>query len=302
MREVVCGVCGGAHPVSLTTAEQRCPAQNYGYRLVHGKVRTKRSRGDKRTGLRQIALRAYHSHGEELWEWTVPYDVDIEAKSGDEFALLIRDRRIAAFQNFTVCRAYVFSTRTVVPWRACLFLILVLCCFGFVRSKPANPEARAQDPRVVSPPKSNPLGGADFPSPFDEPSLPDPPGKQPSRSAAAPASPIGSDSSPSPRSHPRLKLFRQPNVAKGLRVYSVSGAIENGGSEAALEVVLTLRLQFGDESVASKEIGRWESLAPGERRDFRGEHVSGRVSEIVGYQLWVESRGREPRVLGLSER
>ena len=93
-----------------------------------------------------------------------------EAKSGDEFALLIRDRRIAAFQNFTVCRAYVFSTRTVVPWRACLFLILVLCCFGFVRSKPANPEARAQDPRVVSPPKSNPLGGADFPSPFDEPS------------------------------------------------------------------------------------------------------------------------------------
>ena len=55
----------------------------------------------------------------ELYEWSCSYDVDIEAKSGDAFAIMSRKGKVTGFTNLTVMQHVAFRS-------GCLGAVLLL--------------------------------------------------------------------------------------------------------------------------------------------------------------------------------
>lgn len=114
--ELFCGTCGRTHTFTRQPASRppwketyRCPTIGIEFEAVFGRVRARTSRADKESGKRRVNLRAYHGAQEELHEFEMPKDSEMEARSGDEFALILVGDRVQAWQNLTVRRGQYFG-------------------------------------------------------------------------------------------------------------------------------------------------------------------------------------------------
>lgn len=123
--EVVCGVCGNPHAVEARSGQYKCTAGGAPYQLIFGTVRSKSERGSSRGNQRHIKLRARHAEEERLYEWTWRYGDQVEARSGDHFALAIADDEITGFHNLTVQRHW-FYRRPVGSYLPAIVIVSVV--------------------------------------------------------------------------------------------------------------------------------------------------------------------------------
>ena len=134
--EISCPHCRTKSPFNLPSDgrhELTCPKCEKTFTALLAIVRAKRSRGDKRLGTRDYALRIKHGSKEELIQFhqSFAHGADIELRQGDTVAITLYKGTVIAVHNLTIDDVNVVGfIKKPVPGIVVFFVLSVFKCFG----------------------------------------------------------------------------------------------------------------------------------------------------------------------------